>query len=131
MIKGLHHVSLKCFKNKKCSEVIRFYSEVLGLKIVRIWGEGEYPDGVMFDTGNGIIELFTNQNDEPEYGIIRHFALETDDVDKCVKKVKSAGYEIFEGPLDTVIPSDPPYSIRVAFCFGPLGEQIEFFQVKQ
>jgi len=130
MIKGIHHVSLKCFKSEKYNEVVKFYTEVLGLKVARVWGDGKYPDGIMFDTGNGIIELFTNQCDSPEYGIIRHFALETDDVDRCVAAVKAAGYEVFEEPRDAVIPSDPPYRIRVAFCFGPLSEQIEFFQIK-
>ena len=94
MIKGIHHVSLKCRKNEKYHEVYKFYTEVLGLKVARIRGEGEYPDGVMFDTGNGIIELFTDQPDEPEYSIIRHFALETDDTDKCADTVTAAGYEV-------------------------------------
>ena len=51
----------------------------------------------------------------------------TDDVDTIVEKVKAAGYEVFVEPVDKVIKSDPEYPIRMAFCFGPLGEQIEFF----
>lgn len=58
------------------------------------------------------------------------FALATDNVDKCVADVKKAGYEVFIEPKDISIPSNPPYNARMAFCFGPLSEQIEFFQVK-
>jgi glyoxylase I family protein len=30
-------------------------------------------------------------------------------------------------PVDKVIPSAPPYPVRLAFCIGPLGEEVEFF----
>ena len=94
----------------------------MGLKIIRQW-----PDGIMIDTGNGMIEIFTNANGEHSLGAIRHFALLTDDVDEIAGKVKDAGYEVFVEPNDKVILSEPEYPIRMAFCFGPLGEQIEFF----
>ena len=43
---------------------------------------------------------------------------------------KKAGYEVFIGPKDICIPSDPEFPARMAFCYGPLGEKIEFFQEK-
>lgn len=52
------------------------------------------------------------------------------DTDRCAAAVREAGYEVFIEPKDIVIPSKKPLSARIAFCFGPLGEQIEFFQVK-
>lgn len=130
LIKGIHHVSMKCRKGEQYQKVISFYRYVLGLRVLRTWGENE-PDGVMFDTGNGAIEIFTNASDEVELGIIRHFALETDNVDACIQRVKEAGYEVFIEPKDIVIPSNPPLNARIAFCFGPLSEQIEFFQVRK
>lgn len=130
MITGIHHISMKCSKGTQYEEVVKFYHGVLGLKIARIWGDEKTPDGIMFDAGNGIIEIFTNKDDETELGIIRHFALTTDDVDECISAVKKAGYEVFIEPKDISIPSTPPYNARIAFCFGPLSEQIEFFQVK-
>lgn len=54
-------------------------------------------------------------------------ALLTDNVDVEIEKVKSAGYEVFVEPGDKVIASKPEYPIRMAFCYGPLGEQVEFF----
>ena len=41
--------------------------------------------------------------------------------------MKAAGYEVIVEPNDKVIESMPAYPIRMAFCIGPLGEQIEFF----
>ncbi len=122
MIKGLHHISMKCNTEEEISKVKEFYISILGLKIIREW-----PDGFMIDTGNGCIEIFTNADGEHRLGAIRHFALLTDNVDELAGKVKEAGYEVFVEPNDKVIASTPEYPIRMAFCFGPLGEQIEFF----
>lgn len=45
--------------------VIAFYCDVLGMNILRSWGDG-VEAGAMLDTGNGVIELFANA--EPERG---------------------------------------------------------------
>ena len=39
-------------------------------------------------------------------------------------------YPITVEPKDIVIPSQPEFPVRVAFCNGPVGEEIEFFQEK-
>ncbi|MBO4579661.1 MAG: VOC family protein [Clostridiales bacterium] len=122
MIKGIHHISMKCGNEEDLARVREFYVDLLGLKICREW-----PEGIMIDTGNGFIEIFTNAEGIKQLGAIRHIALATDDVDELAGKVKEAGYEVFIEPNDRVINSDPPLPIRMAFCFGPLGEQIEFF----
>ncbi|MBQ1734863.1 MAG: VOC family protein [Lachnospiraceae bacterium] len=122
LIKGIHHISMKCNTEEELNRVKDFYISILGLEIIREW-----PDGIMIDTGNGYIEIFTNADGEHRLGSIRHFALLTDDVDTIAEKVKAAGYEVFVEPVDKVIDSDPKYPIRMAFCFGPLGEQVEFF----
>ena len=75
MIKGIHHVSMKCSKGAQYEEVVRFHHHILGLRIARIWGDKNSPEGIMFDTGSGIIEIFTNKADNADTGIIRHFAL--------------------------------------------------------
>lgn len=127
LIKGLHHVSMKCRKGDEFQRVLHFYTEVLGLPVLRTWG-GEAPDGIMLDLGNGCIELFCNRREDAPTGVIRHIALETGDVDACVARVKASGYEVFIEPRELCIPSETPLHARIAFCFGPLGEQIEFFQ---
>jgi len=61
---------------------------------------------------------------------LRHLALDVDDTDAWVEAVRKAGYEITMEPTDICIKSDPPYPARIAFCIGPVGEEIEFFCVK-
>ena len=125
LINGIHHVSLKCDKGQEYDRVVRFYSDVLGLETARVWN-----GGIMFDTGNGLIEVFTNKEKDADTGVIRHLAFSVSDVDKCAAAVREAGYNVFVEPKDIVIASETPLNARVAFCFGPLNEQIEFFQVK-
>lgn len=122
MIKGIHHISMRCGTPEELKKVREFYLDALGLKICRQW-EG----GLMIDTGAGLLEIFTNRAGEKAPGAIGHFALLTDDVDAAVEKVKAAGYEVYVGPADAVIRSDPEYPIRMAFVHGPLGEEVELF----
>ena len=122
MIKGIHHISMKCGTAEELAKVKEFYIDLLEMKICRQW-----PEGLMIDTGTGFIEVFTNAEGTRQLGAIRHIALLTDDVDGIVEKVRNAGYEVFVEPNDKVIDSEPEYKIRMAFCFGPLGEQVEFF----
>lgn len=123
MITGLHHVSMKCGSPEDFRRAREFYCGVLGLSIRREW-----PDGVLIDAGNGLIEIFSNGAGERRKGAVRHFALAADDVDGCVAAIRKAGYEVFIEPKDIVIPSEPPCPARIAFCAGPLGEEIELFQ---
>ena len=123
MIKGIHHVSMKCESAEEYQKVISFYKEVLEIPVARQWSEG-----IMLDTGNGIIEIFNNGDKVVERGVIRHFAFATGSVDECVEKIKKAGYEVFVEPKDIEIQSNPTFPARIAFCHGPLGEEIELFQ---
>ena len=123
MITGLHHVSLKCGTEDEFKRAKSFYLDVLGFKIVREW-----PEGAMIGFGNGMLEIFNNGDGIKTKGALRHIAFATDNVEEIVSKVKGAGYNVFIEPNDIVIRSDPEYPARMAFCFGPLGEEIEFFQ---
>ncbi len=125
LIKGIHHVALKASSEEEYRKTVDFYKNILGLEVARVWDAG-----IMFETGSGLIEIFNNANSQLEQGTIRHFAFAVDDVDACVRVVADAGYEVFMGPKDILIPSDPGFPARMAFCFGPLGEEIEFFQEK-
>lgn len=121
LIKGIHHISIKTSSEEEYEKTVDFYTNVLGLVIVRTW-----EHGIMFGAGDSIVEVFKN-GERLEQGAIRHIAFATDDVDACVEAVKKAGYEVFKGPQDICIPSEKPFPARMAFCYGPVGEQIEFF----
>ena len=127
LIRGTHHVALKCAGTAEFQKTVAFYTQVLGLEPVRSWGEGT-GSGIMLSTGNSLIEIFANGEDRPGEGAIRHFALATDDVDACAAAVRAAGYPITVEPKDGVIAYDPAFPIRIAFCTGPVGETIEFFK---
>ena len=125
MISGIHHVSLKCGTTEEFEKAKDFYLNVLGFAVVREW-----PEGIMIDSGRGLLEIFSNGPGVKSKGAVRHIAFGTDDVDGVIEKVKAAGYEVFIEPNDIVIRSDPPFPARMAFCYGPLGEELEFFQEK-
>lgn len=125
LINGIHHAALKCGTPEEYEKVRTFYGEVLGIPVARTW-EG----GTMFDTGSGIIEVFSTTEPQLPQGTIRHFAFAVSDTDACAAAVEAAGYTVFMRPKDIVIPSEPPFPARIAFCYGPLGEEIEFFQEK-
>ncbi len=127
MITGIHHIALKCRGIEEFNKTVAFYRDVLGLPVAREWGNGT---AVMLDTGAGLLEIFSNAEDEPTVGAVRHFALATDDVDACIAAVRKAGYKVTVEPNDICIPSTPPYPARIAFCMGPIGEEVEFFCVK-
>ncbi len=125
MIKGIHHVSMKCSNQEEYEKTLHFYKDILGLPVKRSWNAG-----IMLDTGAGLIEIFNDGEEKLDKGVIRHFAFAVDDVDQCIDVVRKAGYEVFVEPKDVVIASMPPLPARVAFCYGPLGEEIEFFVEK-
>ncbi len=127
LTKGVHHIALKAKGVAAFEKTMHFYTELLGMPLVRTWGSGE-DLGAMVAIGNGsMMELFSNGPDELGAGAIRHMAFAVDDVDACVKAVRDAGYEITIEPKDIVIGSVPPLPARIAFCIGPCGEEIEFF----
>lgn len=128
LICGIHHVALKCNGTAEFEKTLHFYQDTLGLEQVRSWGEGAGA-GAMLSTGDGLLEIFASGEPLPQ-GTIRHFALRTERVDDCVAAVREAGYPITVEPKDIVIASNPAFPARIAFCTGPVGEEIEFFQEK-
>ena len=127
LIKGLHHVGIKCGSVEEYEAAIAFYRDVLGFSFVRSWGEG--PDSnIMLRVGTMMVELCASGKVSGETGATNHVALAVDDVDACVEAVKRAGRPITLGPVDVDVQAETFYPVRVAFCIGPVGEEIEFFK---
>lgn len=122
LIHGIHHIALKCVGAEQYENAVRFYHETLGMPMKRSWATG-----TMLDTGSGLMEIFNDAQDILPQGTIRHFALAVSDVDSCVEAVRKAGFAITTEPKNIVIPSEVPFPARIAFCIGPVGEEIEFF----
>lgn len=127
-IKGLHHVSIKTNGAEQYNKTVDFYCNLLGMSITRQWQNGD-DFGAMINAGNTIIELGSNAGGaEHSVSAIRHIALLVDSVDECVKAVSDAGHEIIIQPKNVEIPSNPVYKVRIAFCIGAAGEEVEFFE---
>lgn len=122
MIKGLHHISIKTCNDEEYNRAKSFYADLLGLRIVK-----ECEACLLLDTGNGVVEIFRNGEEPLPQGCLRHFAFAVDDVEACAELVEQAGYEVFVKPKSVYIGGDVAFPATIAFCYGPLGEQIEFF----
>ena len=123
---GFHHVAIR---TSDWSATIGFYTDAFGFRKKISWGEAP-KRAAMLDTGDGnYLEVF----EDPEYrpdpnGAIVHFALRTDDCDSALDRARSAGAEITIEPRDVEIASSPVTPVRIAFCKGPEGAIVEFFQ---
>ncbi len=123
MIKGIHHFSMKCNTKEEFENAVDFYLKILEFNL-----KYEWPDGIMIDSGNCMIEIFKSGDGIKSKGAIRHIALSTDNMNDIIAKIKKSGYNVFVEPKDIIINSVPALKAKIAFCYGPLGEEIEFFQ---
>jgi glyoxylase I family protein len=124
---GFHHIAMRVHD---FDASVKFYTEALGFKEKISWGEGD-GRAIMLDTGDGnYLEIFAGGAADPRpEGAVIHFALRTNDTDAVVEHVRAAGAEITVEPKDVDIQSRPQNTpVRLAFCKGPDGEIIEFFQ---
>lgn len=125
-VTGIHHVAIKACGIEDYNKTIDFYNKILGLPVARTWESDGMP-AAMVDTGAGMMEIFASGDSYPGQGALRHIAFEVDDVDAYTEAARKAGYKITMEPNDIVIGSD--YPVRIAFCIGPVGEEVEFFKV--
>ena len=123
---GFHHLAMRV---QDFDASLRFYVDGLGFRSKITWGEGD-SRAAMLDTGDGnYLEIFAGGSDAPAAeGPVIHFALRTADCDRAIAAARAAGAEVTIEPKNVQIPSDPPTAARIAFCKGPDGEVIEFFQ---
>ncbi len=128
LIQGIHHVALKP-KKEQFAAVMKFYTEILELKVVRQWGDETYPCTMISTGDNSCIEVLPQLDgaELPGEGKFAHLALATDDVDACAARVREAGYPITIEPKDVELAD---LEARIAFCTGACGETVEFFCVK-
>ena len=131
LTKGVHHIAIKCAGREHFERTMHFYHTLLGMPVVREWSSAEGLPCAMVDIGGGSkMEIFANAPDVLPQGTLRHLAFAVDSIDECVATVREAGYKITMEPTDICIPSAVPYPARIAFCIGPVGEEIEFFEEK-
>lgn len=122
---GFHHLAIRV---KDFDKSVKFYTLGLGFREVMSWGEGD-KRATMLDTGDGsCMEIFAGGGGPKPIGIVEHFALNTTNCDAALERARAAGAVVTKEPFSLAIPSTPPVPVRIAFCDGPDGEVIEFFQ---
>jgi lactoylglutathione lyase len=113
----LNHLHLKTEDPEKTA---RFYVDTLGAKIVNQSPNGGYRVDLHGLSLN--ITRFLEQKREQKYGM-EHIAIDTDELDALVEKLKGQGIHILE---ETVVSGGR----RVCFFEGPDGVQLEFIEMK-
>jgi hypothetical protein len=101
----------------------------LGLQFVRSWGDAS-KQAAMFDTGAGIVEIFSGGPAQAEEGFIVHLALTSSDVDADYNRALAAGATSQKIPADYDIKASEGsgMKVRIAFVISPTGEVIELIR---
>jgi glyoxylase I family protein len=123
---GFHHVALAAADFDRS---VQFYTQALGFTTKIAWGQTP-ARAIMLDCGDGnYFEIFERPNRPQGDGVLLHIALRSRDTNAAIERARAAGATVTIEPKDVTIPSTPhPTPVRLAFCKGPDGEIIEFFQ---
>ncbi|MHB9025273.1 MAG: VOC family protein [Armatimonadota bacterium] len=128
-VQGFHHIAIRA---RDFDASVAFYTQGVGLTPMISWGEGD-GRAIMLAAENGnAVEIFAGGTDTPKpEGAWLHLAFTCDDCDAALAGAVAAGATVTMEPTDLTIPSQPaPTPVRIAFCTGPDGEVVEFFQRK-
>jgi catechol 2,3-dioxygenase-like lactoylglutathione lyase family enzyme len=114
----MNHVHLKTADPDKTAQ---FYVDTLGAKIVSKNATGGYRLD-LHGLSLNVSRFLDQQKREQKYGM-EHIAIDTDELDNLVEKLKGQGIHILE---ETVVSGGR----RVCFFEGPDGVQLEFIEMK-
>lgn len=106
---------------------IRFYEEVIGLKVARRFPAGPNMEiAFMAEAGGAAeIELICDKGAEPPiYGEWPSLGLAVSDLDQAMEQVKKQGVEIVAGPIQ------PNPGTRFFFIHDPDGVNLEIIEQK-
>jgi catechol 2,3-dioxygenase-like lactoylglutathione lyase family enzyme len=114
----LNHLHLK---TKDPAKTAKFYVDTFGAKIV-----SQSPNGNirlnLLGLDLNVTDFLKQQTREQKYGM-EHIAIDTDELDLLIEKLKAQGINILE---QTVVSGGR----RVCFFEGPDGVQLEFIEMK-
>jgi lactoylglutathione lyase len=113
----LNHLHLK---TKDPDKTVKFYVDTLGAKVVSQNTNGYRVD--LHGLSLNVTKFLDSQTREQKYGM-EHIAIDTDELDALVEKLKAQGIHILE---QTIVSGGR----RVCFFEGPDGVQLEFIEMK-
>ena len=125
-LQGVHHIAVKPTA-EQYEKTVDFYTRLLGMEVVRKWGDEERPCLMVSCGDNTCMEILSSETELAPGGPLAHIAFATDKVDEIIEDVRKEGYEITDEPKDLMLGDMP---IRIAFFYGPTHEHIELFWVK-
>jgi len=114
----LNHLHIK---TKNPDQTAKFYVDTFGAKITSQSPTGGYRVD-LHGLSLNITDLHPTQKREQNFGM-EHIAMDTDELDSLVAKLKAGGAKILE---ETVVSGNR----RVCFFEGPDGVQLEFIEMK-
>jgi catechol 2,3-dioxygenase-like lactoylglutathione lyase family enzyme len=114
----MNHVHLK---TKDPEATAKFYVETMGAKIVSQNANGSYRID-LHGLSLNVSKFLEQQKREQKYGM-EHIAIDTDELDGLIEKLKARGINILE---QTIVSGGR----RVCFFEGPDGVQLEFIEMK-
>lgn len=126
-IQGFHHVAIRV---ADFDAAVAFYRDGLGFPERIRWHDGSKWVALLDSGGGDYIELLGGGKAPPlPEGAWAHIALRTDDCDAAFAKAIAAGATVATAPKEIQIRTETEtVRVRLAFCKGPHGEIIEFFQ---
>lgn len=126
MLNKIHHTAIICSDYQKSKH---FYTEILGLKIIRkVYREERQSHKLDLElNGHYVIELFSFPNppkrvSRPEACGLRHLAFEVDDLELVINHLNT--YDIVSEPIRT----DEFTGKRFTFISDPDDLPIEFYE---
>lgn len=114
----MNHLHLKTTDPEKTAQ---FYVDTLGAKIVSKSATGGYRVD-LHGLSLNVTKFLDEQKRDQKYGM-EHIAIDTDELDDLVEKLRAQGIHILE---ETVVSGGR----RVCFFEGPDGVQLEFIEMK-
>lgn len=122
----VHHIAIICSDYERSK---RFYTEVLGLKIIReVYREARKSYKLDLEVnGNYQIELFSfpeppSRSSRPEAAGLRHLAFEVDDVEAVKREIESHGVTVEDIRVDEFTQK------RFTFFADPDGLPVELYE---
>ena len=126
-LKRVHHIAIICSDYKRSKQ---FYTEVLGLKIVREVFRAERNSYKLDLEVNDLyqIELFSFPNpparpSHPEAAGLRHLAFEVENIEAAITEVQKHGIDV------EPVRVDEHTGKRFTFFADPDGLPIEFYEI--
>jgi lactoylglutathione lyase len=129
-IRKIEHIGIKV---KNMDKSIQFYSDILGLTLVdRVHITPEVELAFLSFPGQESvqIELIGLGHDGlANESIVHHVAFTVTDIEAEVEKLRAHGVKLIDEQPRLIKGGDLD-GLKIAFFYGPDGEQLEFFQPK-